>query len=310
MNFRDVQSAVRRSVAPEVVEKWSRPQGWLCLGTIAWNWFVIVLVLGISAKIPAPFAMPFAFFMIGWRQYALFILGHDGIHGTLHRNRVWNDRLARWFVYAPLFMSLEDARSNHLEHHRHVGSAEDPDRYLHTIQNKNSAFKFLMYCSGLMTFAKTLRKVTPLGGPRSQKGALKGYLLSRWPILPLQALIFLLFAGWGYSFWDYAVLWVLPIYVCVFLPDEIRAYCDHAVLMPDHAADPKRLVSFKPGWFEAMVFSPLHMNYHAEHHLWPSVPHYNLPHVHRAVRERPEISYRGSYLAFLADSFRTLPIHE
>jgi fatty acid desaturase len=35
-----------------------------------------------------------------------------------------------------------------------------------------------------------------------------------------------------------------------------------------------------------MLFAPHHVNYHAEHHLLMTVPSYNLPKMHRLLKER------------------------
>jgi len=77
----------------------------------------------------------------------------------------------------------------------------------------------------------------------------------------------------GVPWYLYPLLWVAPIYF-VFVGDEIRAFCDHAVpRVPDEEADAQRLVSFVPGAVEAAFFSPHNMCYHAEHHIWPGVPY-------------------------------------
>ena len=39
-------------------------------------------------------------------------------------------------------------------------------------------------------------------------------------------------------------------------------------------------------WFEKLLFAPHHVNYHVEHHLLMSVPPYNLPKMHRLLKER------------------------
>ena len=40
-----------------------------------------------------------------------------------------------------------------------------------------------------------------------------------------------------------------------------------------------------PAWLEWLIF-PHHVNYHIEHHLYASVPHYNLPALHREMAAR------------------------
>jgi fatty acid desaturase len=268
-----------------------------------------------------------AFCVVGCCQYRLFILGHDAVHGSLHPNRELNDQIARWLIYGPMFMGLEDGRRSHLEHHRFLGTELDPDRYLHSLSNKNTKFKFLLYCSGLATFGKTVLKVTPFGKLLNYKSisskkfsqsnqpsvslskALVDYLKQRVAVAVMQTVLISLFALSGLSLWSYLILWVAPIYFFVFLPDEIRAFCDHAVpIVPENLGDCSRLITFRSSWLEAIFLSPHNMNYHAEHHLWSSVPYYNLPKVHEFVKERSEVNVRKGYIPFLLTLIRSLPL--
>jgi fatty acid desaturase len=256
------------------------------------------------------------------RQYALFILGHDAIHGSLHPRPKVNDTIAKWLIHGPMFMGLEDGRRNHLEHHKRLGAADDPDRYLHVLENKSTPTEFLLFCSGLATFWRTVLKVSPFGrlsnnGRDSQAAkpvvgaVLLKYFMDRLPVLVDQCLLLATFWGLGLPLWSYFLIWVAPIYLFVFLPDEIRAFSEHAVLSGDeHASDDQRLITFRPNWLERAYFSPHNMNYHAEHHLWPRVPYYKLPEVFDGVKHRSEITVRGSYLHFLRQVVAFLKVRQ
>jgi fatty acid desaturase len=39
-----------------------------------------------------------------------------------------------------------------------------------------------------------------------------------------------------------------------------------------------------PAWLEWLIF-PHHVNYHIEHHLYASVPHYHLPALHKELQK-------------------------
>ncbi|MGC9504147.1 fatty acid desaturase [Baaleninema sp.] len=329
----ELERQVRQSVPIEYVRQWLAVQPKRAYRELALDWLIVLVGLVLVATIPSIWTYIAAFVLVGTSQYKLFILAHDAIHGALHPNRSLNDNLARWLVYGPMFMALEDARRNHLNHHRYMGTPDDPDRYLHTFAGKNSPLQFLLYCSGFATFGKTVLKVTPFGKlldasnhnpqtPETQissdrtstppTGSLLGeYFQQRIPVLLWQPLLILAFLLSPLPVWAYLLLWVAPIFFLVFVPDEIRAFCDHAVLAyPDDTCDLKRLISFRPPWWEAQIFSPHHMNYHAEHHLWPSMPHYNLAKAHRLIRDRAEITVRHSYLAFLWRVVRSLPLSQ
>ena len=105
------------------------------------------------------------------------------------------------------------------------------------------------------------------------------------------------------------MLWLAPIYAFVFVPDEIRSFCDHAVLaLPDAAADHRRLVTYLPGPLEALVLAPHNLHYQAEHHAFPELPCASLPDVHAIVGDDDAISVRRSYLGFLRRAFACLPL--
>jgi fatty acid desaturase len=342
-----IQQRIRQAVHQAELQQWLKIQPIRAYGELTLDWLGIVLAFLAVAEMPTIWMYGMAFLVVGTCQYKLFILAHDAIHGALHPNKTINDRLARWWVYGPMFMALDDARRNHLKHHRCMGTSADPDRYLHTFYQKNTPFQFLLFCSGLATFGKTVLKVTPFGrllkleeplppnpgeggtipnpplAPLSSpergwerggdsttvKNALTDYFQQRLPVFIVQILILSLLFISPLPLWSYLVLWIAPIYCLVFVPDEIRAFCDHAVLkFPDDRGDINRLVTFLPNGVEAIVFSPHHMNYHAEHHLWPSIPHYNLSKAHEFVKGRSEVTIRRSYLAFLWQVVRSLPL--
>jgi fatty acid desaturase len=319
------QSRVRRAVSRDELTSWVLMCPARVFRDLVFNWGGIIAALSLLSFLPAWWMYVAAFLVVGSCQYGLFILAHDGLHRTLHPNRAVNDRVIRWLIYGPMFMGLEDARRNHLEHHQTLGTEADPDRYIHTLGHKNTPFRFLLFCSGLMTFGTTVLKVTPFGmllkkesqpaaSNSRQEGsgvsavrALVKYAGQRVPVAVAQVVLIALFALSGLPLWAYLLLWVAPIYFCVFLPDEIRAFCEHAVLsVPDTVGDGQRLITFRPSWLEAQVFAPHNMNYHAEHHLWPGVPYYNLPKAHEFARERVEVNVRGSYLPFLWSVLRSL----
>ena len=55
------------------------------------------------------------------------------------------------------------------------------------------------------------------------------------------------------------------------------------------------------------------LNLHAIHHLWPSIPYYNLPEAARRVRAAAQpnpLEWRTSYLKYLWRYWRALPLEE
>jgi fatty acid desaturase len=314
----DIQRKIRKPFGKEQVQQWMMPSEGRVWADLILDWSMIAAAFTFFVFFRTWWAGLLAFMMIGCAQYRLFILGHDGLHGNLSRDRTRNNFIARWLVYSPMFMGFADSQRNHLSHHQLLGTENDPDRYLHLLDNKNSRSKFLLFCSGLATFTRTVIKVSPFGRVSSKTkqqpereataGTLKDYVVERIPVMIWQAGILFIFLICG-IWWAYPILWIAPIYFLVFLPDEIRAFCDHAVLsLAGKESEGGRLVTFTSNRLERIFLSPHNMNYHAEHHLWVGIPYYNLPKAHMAVKDIPEITVRSSYLAFLFNVVKNLPV--
>jgi fatty acid desaturase len=108
-------------------EQWRRlteRSPWRGLWLVAHCWVVIGLTMAIAALWPV--FVPLAVLVIGTRQLGLFILMHDAAHGLLHPNRKVNDWVGYWLCSS----SLIEYRPYHLQHHRFVQQAEDPDLVL------------------------------------------------------------------------------------------------------------------------------------------------------------------------------------
>jgi fatty acid desaturase len=55
----------------------------------------------------------------------------------------------------------------------------------------------------------------------------------------------------------------------------------------------------------------MNMNYHAAHHLWPSIPYYNLPTADQDILHNPQgagLEWRNSYFSYLHKYWSALPI--
>ena len=68
-----------------------------------------------------------ALLVIGNRQHALAILGHDGTHFTLSHDRRLNDFLTNLFAFWPIGLTVSGYRALHFRHHKHTGTEDDPE---------------------------------------------------------------------------------------------------------------------------------------------------------------------------------------
>ncbi|KAF0244953.1 MAG: fatty acid [Planctomycetota bacterium] len=282
-------------------------------------WLAIAAAWTAVALHPAWWMVLVAVPIIGSRYYALFIIGHDGMHRRLFENRRFNDFFNDAFILAPVAAITRINNRNHLLHHQHLANPWDPDRYRHACFNKSSRGALLAFVTGLASIWPLVRNVfvgrpaaaPALPAPDEADAARRGYslrdllLLAAWQGGLIGGLTW--FIGW----WAYPALWMAPVYLFAFLGDNLRSFAEHSHPEADAKADEHRLLTYTSNLPERMLFAPMNMNFHAAHHLWVSIPYYNLPVADREMRASPGsqgLEWRGSYLAYLLRYSLALPI--
>ncbi|HVK19327.1 MAG TPA: fatty acid desaturase [Fimbriiglobus sp.] len=256
----------------------------------AWCWAGIVAAWTLVAYCPTWWAVLIALPVIGTRYHGLYIIGHDGLHRRVFESERWNDWFTDLFVLGPIGAITRINNRNHLTHHRHLCTPADPDRHKHGTAGKTTRSAVLGYLTGLTSAVRSAANVFLRRGAApvsAQPTRPAGYTVRDLAIvLGWQAA---LFGGltWAIGWWAYPVLWWLPVYTFTFLGDNFRTFCEHSQPEPDDLADRHRLITFDSHPLERLFVAPMNMNYHAVHHLWPSVPYYNLPAADRATRDLP-----------------------
>jgi fatty acid desaturase len=273
------------------------------------SWLIIGAVLVVCWTYRTPWILGAAFVLIGALQYRLLILLHDAQHSLLHPKRAVNDRLGFWLLAAPCGSSFYPSRRLHLLHHQNLGDRTvDPDFHFYCSDApapKRPFWYFVKYfgelASGLQVIRDLFRRyhqpVSRLPGEGEPTGL---RLLLSVAFVQFAFLFAFAAAGW---WWGYFLLWALPLVTLAALLNGVRTFCDHAIVGPDVPPEERDLISYASNPLERFFFAPYHMNYHAEHHFFPYVPHYNLPRLRAILRGAPEyeaaIQWRQTYLGFL-----------
>ena len=276
----------------------------LYLGTC---WALILLSVWLFAVERSWLTFALAFLVVSSRQQALLNVEHDCIHNHFVPGRRWNERVGIVMAASPCGSPFYASRARHLAHHRLLASAEDPDARLHTSDDKRTAGGVLRYFAlGLVGgYAATVmfEPEAVAVEPSLRRRDRRNVLLAQAVLVVVFTLLF----GW----WAYPLLWLVPVYVFTYLADNFRAWVEHSHPEEDAAADRHRLITFLSSPVERMLFAPMNMNYHAVHHLWPSIPYYHLPAADREIRTQAQtlgLEWRGSYLSYLVRYWLALPI--
>jgi fatty acid desaturase len=252
------------------------------------DWALIAASLALVARWPNPITVVLALFVIGGRQLGLAVLMHEAAHRTLFRNRRLNDWVGNWLCAYPVWGDLRPYRAYHLQHHAKTGTAEDPDLGLAApfpvtrTSLRRKVLRDLAGRTGLKRANATLRRDLglSLGKVRRRDGAglasLRGVVLTNVVLFGLCAL-----AGHPALYLLWPAAW-LTTYSLVM---RIRSIAEHG-MVPDLADDLLNTRTTLARWWERLLIAPNRVNYHLEHHLLMTVPHYHLPRLHRLLQER------------------------
>ena len=103
------------------------------------------------------------------------------------------------------------------------------------------------------------------------------------PVVLTNAVLFAILALAGHP--ALYLLWLVAWLTTYRLVTRIRSIAEHA-LTPDANDALNNTRTTVARWWERLLIAPNRVNYHLEHHLIMTVPHYKLPRFHRLLRER------------------------
>ncbi len=259
---------------------------WRGLWLVAHCWVVIGAAMWVGVQWPA--MIPLAVVVIGTRQLGLFVLMHDGAHALLHRDRRVNDWVANWLCS----FTLKAYRPYHLQHHRFVQQAEDPDLVLSApfpITRASFARKAVRDLTG-QTFVKQrfghyLDRLRARAPGASALTLFIEELAKDRRFLLGNALGLAVFAAAGW-WWVWFTLWLLPMATWLPLISRVRNIAEHALIRQNEADPLRQARTTHANWLERALVAPYWVNYHCEHHMFTQVACWNLPLAHRLLAQQ------------------------
>ena len=236
-----------------------------------------------------------ALFVIGGRQLGFAVLMHEAAHHTLFANRRLNDFAGNWLCAYPIWTDLAPYRNYHLKHHAKNWTAEDPDLGLANkfpVTRASLRRKIVRDLSGQVGWKRVravlardlgrrARGVAVSFGKTAGAGApgwknLQGVVITNAVLLGILTL-----AGWPVLY----LLWVAAWFTTNSLATRIRSIAEHN-MVPDPSDELRNTRTTLASWWERLLLAPNRVNFHLEHHLLMTVPFYNLPRLHRLLRDR------------------------
>jgi len=284
----DVINLLRSTARP--IDLSQRPL-WPGLMAIAFDWSVIVLAITAMRFVPW-WGHPFLLLVVAARQHALLILMHDASHFLLCRNKRVNELLSDFFCAFPFLLTTRSYRANHLAHHDHLNTPEDPDlvrkvgpsgepeEWLFPLPLHRFALLLFqdVMGKGFLYVLKNVRKLS-----RNAQTAPRAKAEYPWA----NAIRLGYFAGAGVLLlvsghaWFILYAWLIPLFLILPAILRLRSVAEHFALPKNHILNESR--DYKPRWWEAFLLAPHHVGMHLDHHLFPYVPWYRLPELHRRL---------------------------
>lgn len=286
------------------------------------SWVIIILSIFLSFSIQDPHFDFFISIVIGTQFYSLLIIAHDGLHRNFFKavwlNDLWND-----FFLLGLFGAVTRVnRLNHINHHLNLSTDSDPDRYKYETKGRKSKINFLYHLTCLPIILNSFWNIyiVPLKIKLSRSSYLSPKKRKKFPnklsynlrditilIIWQAIIIFSLLNLFGIR--GYFLFYIIPL-VYASICDSLRVFCEHSRTTTDSEANKSnRLTSVYPNFLEKIFFSPHSMNFHAAHHLWPSIPYYNLQEADkllriRLVNNKTKVVLEKSYLGIIIKFFK------
>lgn len=293
----------------------------LGMGISVHGWRALTASTALGQGAVAAGALLLGVALIGVAQHGLFILSHDAAHYRLFGQRWLNDALGR-LIGMSSGVSMCTYRVTHRLHHNHLYGPQDPDTAIHGGYPRGvgylwrklagdlaglNAWKTYAYFFGAPARNEdTQRIIRPLDdtSPQLRADARQDRALV---VVFHVAAPFVAWAIAGFSgLLAWFGLWLLPMLTVLQPILRLRAICEHGAVTdlasPLTAARTNRTWGGAVNWIGRFFLFPHHVNYHLEHHLYPAVPHYRLPALHRALQAKGALE--GAEVRDLADTLK------
>jgi fatty acid desaturase len=314
MTGEEFKDDFRKALPKELVQRLTRRSAWRATAAVLEDFAVIALAAAAALAFwPNPFLILISIIIIGTRQHALFVIAHDAAHYLLYQDRKVNDAVGRACATVQ-GLSMCTYRVIHRLHHNNLYGELDPDTALHGGYPRGRSYlikKLLKDLTGVTAWKTYAYFLGGAPGLNTQTNValrplddtsrkLKDEARSdRNTVIVVHVALLALFAWSGYLI-QYLVLWILPLVTVVQAILRLRAIAEHGATTDFSSPLTAARTNVAPAWLAWLIF-PHHVNYHIEHHLYASVPHYNLPELHcemasRGVLEGAELLPFGSTL--------------
>lgn len=292
----DLLSSELRAAVRQEVKSLSTLKPSIAAGQIIFDWALILGSISIASQSDSLWVSILTFFIVASRQHALLGILHEGVHYRLFNSKFLNDTAGNLLAAFPLFWDLHGYRENHFQHHKYLNTDQDPD---YKRKNKHEEWQFpnsRLYVAKLFIrylwgfgilenyrFFQAMSGHFPL-----EKLKQKGQLSKMTTKVLYYSTVFYLLHHFG-QLTNFGVYWLVPYFFIYPLFQKFRSIAEHFALPFENELTATRNV--RTSSIESFFFGPHNLSYHLDHHLFPTVPAYNLPKLNQVLMRNP--SYKA-----------------
>ncbi|MGH6807199.1 MAG: fatty acid desaturase, partial [Ensifer adhaerens] len=122
-----VVSERNRRIDPRELKRLSILEPQKSLTAIAADWAIIAAAIAVSEYAGHVVIYLLAVILIAGRMHALGCLVHEAAHYRIIKNRKLSDWMSDLLLAWPMLATVDGYRQNHLAHHQHANTDDDPD---------------------------------------------------------------------------------------------------------------------------------------------------------------------------------------
>ena len=281
-------------IDPRKLKALTRLSPWRTVLALAADWTVIVLAIAIAKWSGSWLVYLSVILVIAGGMHGLGALMHEFAHFRFIANKRWSDAIGDLFVAWPLLATTAGYRRNHLDHHRYTSTDKDPDwivkvgtrQFTFPQEMRFALLNFLGYFVGVSS-VRDMRAA--LHRVQADNPADRGYKIARLSYYLCLTATFIAFGWWQ----EVLLYWLVPYSTLFFLFLYVRVVAEHFGPALTGEGELGKTRTVIPNFLEAWFLAPHGLNYHIEHHLYPSVPFYRLGELHRTLMQDEHFAARA-----------------
>lgn len=226
------------------------------------EWAIIAAAMWLAIKSGNLFIMWLCTLVIGNRQHALALMGHEASHYHVCKNKRINDFVGSLFSMWPMGVGIDGYRKFHFLHHKTVGTKQDPElihkRWASPEYDPPFRLRYLIkdfLGHGLVDVIRLIRLVRP--------ASVKDVVGPACVILMIHMALILT------GNYLVSVLWYFSMFTSFWATFRIRIWTEHQEIWAITS-------KYNFPWWFSMIFAPNGACYHWEHHDNTSIPGWKL----------------------------------